>query len=152
MRYVKRILIIFVIASIGYLVAREYAGLFDKHSVDPQQTQVSEYTDGIVVYYFHGSRRCPTCMAIEKYSHEAITPYINNNRLAWETVNIELPGNKHFIYDFNLASSGPVIVEYGGNKVRRRQALDKVWQLVRDKESFYKYVDAEVKGFLEKGN
>jgi len=151
MKYIKRILIIFVIASVGYLIANEYAGPFTNYSNEPTQTkiQTTNHSDGIVMYYFHGNRRCPTCKAIEKYSHEAVTPYLNDGKLIWGIVNVETQNNKHFIRDFELASSGTVIVEYKDNKITRWQALDKVWQLARDKEVFAKYVNDEVKRFIQ---
>lgn len=151
MKYVKIVLIIFVIASIGYLVAKEYAGLFNNHSGDSVQTaaQAANHIDGIVMYYFHGNSRCPTCMAIERYSHEAAMPYLNDKILIWQTVNVEDIGNKHFIYDFSLSSSGPVIVKYEKGEIERYQILDRVWQLARDKEKFTKYVDDEVKRFVQ---
>ena len=96
MKYFKWALIIFLIASVGYLVAKEYAGSFNKEVSKPLETQVAEHPNGIVIYYFHGNRRCPTCMAIEKYSHEAVMPDIESNRLTWEMINIEQPENKTY--------------------------------------------------------
>lgn len=153
MKYIKRILIIFIIASVGYLVAKEYAGPFVNRSSEPVQTetQPTEHADGIVMYYFYGNRRCPTCMAIERYSKEAVESYINNGKINWQTVNVEGAGNKHFLYDFSLSSSGPVLVEYSGGAVKRWLALEKVWQLVRNKVAFMEYIDVEIDKFINSG-
>lgn len=150
-KIIKIILLLFVVASVGYLIVNEYVGPFIDSSNKPAQSkvQVSKHADGMYLYYFHGNRRCPTCMAIERYSREAAAPYIDNNRLTWKTVNVESSGNKHFIYDFQLKSSGPVIVEYKNDKLQRWKALDKVWLLIRDKEDFTKYMDKEIRRFIQ---
>lgn len=152
MKYVKWILIIFVITSVGYLVAKEYTGIFYKQVESSKQSQSIEYSNEVVVYYFHGNRRCPTCRAIEEYSHEVLLPYIDNNEIIWEPINIDSVDNKHFIYDFNLVSSGPIIVEYNYGKVKRWLALDKVWQLVKNKEAFNKYINGKINDFLERNS
>jgi len=150
MKIIKMILILFVLGSVGYLIAGEFTGNNKGRSETATNTQSVKHPDGVVVYYFHGNRRCRTCNAIEEYSHEAIMPYISDNQMIWKTVNVDTSDNKHFIYDFNLAGSGPVIVEYDDNNVKRWQALDKVWRLVGNKEAFNEYVNAEVGSFIKR--
>ncbi len=149
MKALKIILILFVVSSVGYLIANEFTGNENNQSNTTYKSQPEKHPDGIIVYYFHGNRRCPTCRAIEEYSREFVLPYIGNKQIAWNTVNVDDSNNKHFIYDFNLSSSGPVIVEYKNGKVQRWRALDKVWQLVRDKGAFANYVNDEVKRFIQ---
>lgn len=109
-----------------------------------------------VVYYFHGNRRCPTCNAIEKYTRETLEnnylDKINNEELKWEIVNIEASEKQHFINDFQLRSSGPVIVQYKDGNIVKWKSLDKVWQLVRDKNEFTIYIDEEIEGSLNERN
>ncbi len=155
-KYAKRILIIFLIASVGYLVAKEFSA--DDHRLestgnDAISNAVEAPADGIVFYYFHGYRRCPTCNAIERYSYEAVRSNfdeeLKNGTLRLETINVEIQENRHFINEFQIHSSGPVIVEYMKGKVVRFKALDQVWLLVRDKDSFQNYVTEEIKRFKE---
>lgn len=151
-KIIKIVLLLFVVTSVGYFVAKEYAGPFvnnEKPQADNAAVKTASVPDGVVMYYFHGNRRCPTCRAIERYSKEVAQTYIEGGGLIWQTVNVEDVGNKHFIYDFQLRSSGPIIVEYKYDKVQRWQALDKVWLLVRDKEAFTKYIDDEIKRFIQ---
>ncbi|MBU4484092.1 hypothetical protein KKA47_01590 [bacterium] len=150
MKILKIILILFVVASVGYLIAKEFAGNKKIQAGTTLNAQSAKHSDGIIVYYFHGNRRCRTCKAIEEYMREAVMPYISNKQAIWETVNIDDSNNKHFILDFNLASSGPAIVEYGNNKVKHWKTLDKVWQLVRNKEAFNEYVDGELASFIKR--
>jgi len=44
-----------------------------------------------------------------------------------------------------------VLVEYRDGKIVRWENLDKVWQLVRNKEQFFGYVEDETREFLGTG-
>ena len=43
-----------------------------------------------------------------------------------------------------------VLAEYRDDKIVRWKNLDKVWQLVRDKDAFTSYVQSETREFLGK--
>ena len=51
--------------------------------------------DGLVVYYFHGNTRCPTCQAIESQSHETVqadfVEPLRRGELVWKILNYEQP-------------------------------------------------------------
>ncbi|MBT3182622.1 MAG: hypothetical protein HN337_08985 [Deltaproteobacteria bacterium] len=152
MKALKIVLILFVAASIGYLVANEYSESSRSESDTSPQNQILEGLDGVIVYYFHGNKRCTTCNTIEEYSRESISPFIDRKEIKWRTINIDSPENRHFIDEFRLKNSGPVIVEYDKKKVNRWHSLDKVWQLVRNKNNFDKYINEEISQFLKSGN
>ena len=109
-------------------------------------------TDGIVAIYFHGNVRCATCRKIEAYADEAITQgfpeELASGQVEWRTVNLDEPENKHFIDDFQLATKSVVLVEYRDGEVARWQNLDKVWQLVRNKDDFVAYVQDGTREFI----
>lgn len=111
--------------------------------------------DEVVAFYFHGDFRCTTCRTIEAYAAEAVNggfaDQIASGSLEWRVVNVERPENKHFIEDFQLVTRSVVLAEYHDGKVVRWQNLDKVWQLVRDKDRFVSYVQNELGGFLGEG-
>ena len=106
----------------------------------------------ITVYYFHTNYRCTTCRAIEAYSEEAIRGAFAGDlavgRLVWRAVNVELRENQHFIEDFQLVTKSLVLVEERNGDVVRFKNLDKVWQLVRDKQRFLDYVHSETRDFM----
>jgi len=105
-----------------------------------------------VAYYFHGNVRCATCRKLEAYSEEAITDgfpsELASGRLAWRVVNTDEPANAHFVQDFELVSKSLVLVEYHGGEVTRFKNLTLIWQLVRDKDGFVKYVRDATREFL----
>jgi hypothetical protein len=108
-----------------------------------------------VVYYFHRSVRCPTCVKLEKYSNEAInsgfTEQLKSGQMEWRVINIEDAGNEHFENDYKLYSQSLVLVELQNGKTQRWKNLEKIWELVGMKEAYLRYVQDEVKAFL-KGN
>ena len=104
---------------------------------------------GVLVYYFHATTRCATCKTIEAYAHETVAGKfaadLEARRLEWRTVNVEEPANQHFVRDFRLYTRSVVVVD--AKDPRRFKVLDRVWQLVRDKPAFQKYVEQEIRSF-----
>lgn len=102
-----------------------------------------------LVYYFHATTRCATCRTIEAYAHETVTGAFGADlvarRLEWQAVNVDEPANQHFIRDFRLYTRSVVVVD--AKDPRRYKVLDRVWQLVRDKATFQKYVEQEIRAF-----
>jgi hypothetical protein len=108
-----------------------------------------------IAYYFHRTMRCPTCLAIERNSKEAVekgfVPDLKSGRLTWRAVNIEEPGNEHFEKDFELESSSLVLVEMSGDQVTRWKNLEEVWELVSAPPDLHEYVRTELAAFMAGG-
>ena len=109
--------------------------------------------DGTIAVYFHSTQRCPSCLKIENYSHEAIqdafADELANGTLLWRMVNTDEPQNEHFITDFELYTKSLVLVQMReGKQVRWKNCKD-VWELLNDKEAFQIYVQEEVRAFLD---
>jgi len=106
----------------------------------------------IVAYYFHGKLRCKTCKALEAFSEEAISEgfpdQLADGSLSWRVVNTDEPENKHFVTDFELVTKALVLVEYRDGEVTRFEDLKLIWQLVRDKDGFLKYVRDATREFI----
>ena len=107
----------------------------------------------IIVYYFHRTMRCATCIKLEEYSDEAIKSGFNaqlkNGQLEWRIINIEDAGNQHYENDYKLYSQSLVLVELQNGKQQRWKNLEKIWELVGMKEIYLRYVQDEVKSYLE---
>jgi hypothetical protein len=106
----------------------------------------------IVAYYFHGNLRCKTCKALEAFSEEAISEgfadQLSDRSLVSRVVNTDEPENKHFVTDFELVTKALVLVEYRDGEVTRFEDLKLIWQLVRDKDGFLKYVRDATREFI----
>lgn len=116
-------------------------------------TRESDASDAkIIVYYFHRTMRCPTCLSIEQQAREVVEiayeEELAAGKLEWHAVNIEEEGNGHFEDDFALSSSALVLVEMQGNEVTKWKDLERVWALVDDPFGFQKYVGHELMEFL----
>jgi hypothetical protein len=120
--------------------------------VSAEEPVASTAPDGVVAFYFHGNVRCETCKKIEAYADEAVhqgfADALQNGSLTWRVANIDEPENRHFIEDFQLVTRSVVLAEYRDGNVIRWKNLDKVWQLVRSKDSFVEYVQGEAREFL----
>jgi hypothetical protein len=110
-------------------------------------------SNAVVVYYFHGDTRCPTCRNIEAFSHHAVQSAFANEltsgQIEWRVVNYETAANRRFADDYNLVAPSVVVVRAIDGKVVAWRNLDRVWELVGDQESFAEYVQRETKAMLK---
>ncbi|MBN1307120.1 MAG: hypothetical protein JXA18_04330 [Chitinispirillaceae bacterium] len=114
----------------------------------PQQRQQK-----LIVYYFHGSMRCPTCHKLENYAKSEIeasfSDAIKTGQLEWKTINVEEGGNEHFVDKYKLYTKSVIVstVKDGGELSWKN--LDKIWQLVHNEGKYRKYIRDEVQACLE---
>lgn len=103
----------------------------------------------IVAYYFHGTRRCPSCMKIEAYSQEAVqtgfAEDLKSGKLEWRVVNTDDSPNEHYLKDYQLYTKSLVLSHIENGKETAWKNLEKVWEFLGDKEAFVKYVQDEVR-------
>ncbi|MFA6816426.1 MAG: nitrophenyl compound nitroreductase subunit ArsF family protein [Lentisphaeria bacterium] len=155
---VTLLLLLFVLASIAFVVIREVrsrqgaaqclaSGTACTNSISAKgnTTPVPATPGVLMVYYFHGTQRCMTCKKIEELTKEAISSKyakeLANGKVLLQSVNIDEPANEHFIKDFQL-SSRSVVMQKDGNY----EKFDDVWTLVHTPEEFTKYLqDGAVK-------
>ena len=106
----------------------------------------------MIAYYFHVTVRCITCRTIESYSMEAIDrgfpEELKKGVIEWRPVNVQLVENRHFIQDYRLFTRSLVLVKVKDGKQVEWRNLEKVWELVGDKEAFLRYVRANVTTYL----
>jgi hypothetical protein len=106
----------------------------------------------VVLYYFHGARRCKTCLSMEANALDVVksefAKELDSGALVWKVVNYDEPENEHFIKDFSLVSSSLVLVEMHQGERVRFDVLQRAWSLARDEWRFQKYVHESVLGYL----
>jgi hypothetical protein len=123
----------------------------------PAETDQVATEDGaereVVLYYFHGTRRCKTCLSIEAYTQETLSKNFESElaagALQWKVLNTDEPENEHFAEDFSLVSSSLVLVEMDGSDVVRHDVLQDAWTLVRDEREFKQYIRRSVQRYLK---
>lgn len=155
------LLLLFIVVSVVYMLAKEIRSPTEssdsERNLQPvvkSNEQALKLMDSkVVLYYFHGTARCPTCRKFESYSNEALqqafAENLNNGRLEWKVVNVDEPGNQHYVSDYQLYSKSIVIVKTQGGEQLAWKNLNRIWELVRNKDAFIKYIQDEVRTYLE---
>jgi hypothetical protein len=107
----------------------------------------------IIVYYFHGNARCPTCYMLENYAKQALDASfgdaLKDGRIDWKVVNVEEGGNEHFGQDYSLYTKSVIISIRKDGKEASWKNLDQIWQLVHNEQTYKDYITREVKACLE---
>jgi len=107
----------------------------------------------VIVYYFHGTQRCESCIAIENYSKETVNKFFANElgsgKLEFIVRNVDLDENKHFVQDYKLNWRSLVVVLIKNGKEIKYENLFGVWTYKGDKEQFYKYVKDAIDTYLK---
>lgn len=164
MRYVvkKRLLIsVALIASIALVGGLAWADEESDSTVlqkpdSLSKEQAAPPSDRIIAYYFYGNRRCATCRKLEAYSEEALLTgfesELADSSLVWRAVNYDEKENKHYIKDYQLYTKTLILSREGDAKEGEWKNLDKIWELVRYKDKFIKYVQSETRTFMNPGN
>ena len=165
------VLLLFVVVSVIFLVAKEVQEGHDSNALQQQQVTASrtagsipatkpqelsshsnQLSEKVIVYYFYGTARCRSCLRIEALTNQAIQDNfaddIKAGRLQWQIVNIDEPGNEHFVKDYGLYTKSVVVVNMRGDKLLGWKNLEQIWHLLGDKDAFLRYVTAEIKSYL----
>ncbi len=152
--YITILIILTAILFCIHPVNADKSGDTNKNQILLQKTSKNkkELSSKIIAYYFHGIRRCRTCIKIESTTRSVIQDKFKNEfkngTLEWQTVNVDREENKHFIKKYNLYTRSVVLVKIKAGKQSDWKNLEKVWQLIHKDDSFKKYIIDEVKTFL----
>lgn len=76
------------------------------------EQSVVEKSDEVYVYYFHNTRRCATCEAVESESEKAVKE-LYGDRVKFETYNLEEAAGEEKAEELGVAGQSLLIV--GGN-------------------------------------
>ena len=142
-------LLLFVAASVAILIGREMR----EPTVDDAAPVAEQLPDNaLVVYYFHGDTRCPTCRNIENYSYEAVQAAFGDelaqDKLLWKVVDYEQPENSHFATEYEIVSPTVVLVRTEKGEVADWRNLARVWELVGDRDAFTVYIQDETRAMF----
>lgn len=107
----------------------------------------------VQVYYFRTNTRCTSCRKIEALTDGAVKRAfardIEKGKLAWLVINVQEPGNEHFIKDYQLAAKSVVVVDVIDGRQVRWKNLKRIWEMLHDELMFARYVEEEVRQYLE---
>lgn len=119
---------------------------------EPTTTRPVAARDRVIVYYFHGRRRCRTCLGIqqgiEKTIRERFGAQTASGALSFQDVNLEEPKNKHFVKKYSISFSTMVVVANKGKATVKWENCDKVWQHAHNPKALTDYVDKRIRAHL----
>jgi len=146
------VLLLFIGISVVALIVKQSRDAPEAGTDGDAVTSEQLPDDRLVVYYFHGNVRCPTCNTLEAYSKETVETLfadeLNSGRVEFQVVNYDETWNEHFLTDYELSFQSLVLVEMKNGKEVRFTNLDKIWDLVGDKPAYFEYVRGEIDAYL----
>jgi hypothetical protein len=155
----KYITLVLTIAFAIMLTACQSGGNNEPDSQSKIKNNIAEISDStevphkVIAYYFYGNRRCASCKKIEAWSNEAIeTGFADKTKsghLQWITINTDKSENEHYVEDYQLYTKSLVIVNMKDGKQTVWKNLDKIWQLLDNKDYFIEYVQFEIDEYLK---
>jgi len=114
---------------------------------------ISQDGPTVIVYYFHGTRRCFSCITVEanaaKVIEDNFQQQITDGSLKWMPLNMDDPGNKEITEKFDIKTNTLVVAKMADGNYTGYKKLKKVWQLIDDPEGFSEYVTDEINAFLK---
>jgi small redox-active disulfide protein 2 len=163
-------LLVFVIATLGVVIARAKntpaaesaapgSGVSRNLAQQPDELNgraipgiaVTDATR-VVAMYFMTSARCTSCLKIESFTREAIesgfSQELKDGVIILKTINVESPENQHFVSNYQLYSKTVVIAGVEKGLQQRWKNLERVWDMLDDKQAFMSYVQTEMKQML----
>jgi len=160
-KIVTILLLVFIAGSIVFMIAKESKTEPSQDRINPPESEVSaesndsaqaEHKTQIIVYYFHGDMRCVTCQRLQNYAKEALDTYFEkelaSGEIIWSEINVDRAENRHFIQDYSLVTKSVVLSKVSEGKEVRSKNLDKVWNLLNNKDKFYEYIKGETNDFI----
>ncbi len=102
----------------------------------------------LVVYYFHGNTRCPTCRAVESQTHGVLksdfAAGLAAGTVIWKALNYEEPAGAGLGRQFDVISFAVVLAKMQGDEITQWKRLDRAGALVGDQARFAAYVRDEI--------
>lgn len=107
----------------------------------------------VVACYFHRTNRCPTCRKISAYIEESLNTgmakEMKEGSVALQMIDFQDPKNQQYTDAYKITGPTLVIMDVRDGKVASWKPAPKVWSLVGKKDAFFKYVQDEVRAYLE---
>lgn len=102
----------------------------------------------VVLYYFHRTLRCESCLATEALLAETVQTFygdeLASGTLVWLPRNLDDPENARFEEQFALEYNTAVVVRMDGREIASWKHLDKLWEFLDQKDEFLAYTRMEL--------
>ena len=110
-------------------------------------------SDRVVAMYFHRTERCPTCKMMGSYTEEAMksgfASQLNKGTVQLRFIDFQKPENEKLAKAYKVTSPSLIVAKVEDNRVSKYTDLKEIWVKVREKEQFVKYVQENVKAYMD---
>ena len=154
----RAVLLLFIAASVVVLVGKHLRpeskrGQGDLENGSAPGSDAAVVSDRLIVYCFHVTMRCPTCLTLEACVCEALqsnfADQLRDGRIEFRTIDVEQPDNEHFRSDYQLVGPAVVLVRLQGGKPPRWENLLDVLPLLAHKTRCVEYIRQQVQKMME---
>jgi hypothetical protein len=141
-RFITRVLLGFVLISIGYAAGR--------HTQPPPLAAPAALQARVVVTYMHGTFRCATCNTIEAMTRSLVTREFAAELAAGELEIRELNFQRHeaLAARWGISASCVVVSQHAAAKELAFTRLDEVWTLMKDPPAFDRRLSHVIRDYL----
>jgi hypothetical protein len=107
----------------------------------------------VIACYFHRTVRCPTCRKISAYIEESVNTgfasQVKDGSVKMLMIDFQDPKNQKYTEAYRITGPTLVLMDVHDGKVTSWNPAPKVWSLVGNKDEFFRYVQGEMRGYLE---
>lgn len=106
----------------------------------------------VLVYYFHGTRRCRTCLGIQSTIEQTIKERFSketaSGKLIFKDVNIDEDANKHFVKEYQISFSSMIVAVQNNGKVTKWENGQKTWDYAHSPKELMDYTESLIRKYL----
>ena len=148
----RNALLALVVGSLIYMAYTEFSGRTNAKVMLPDEASVTAATK-LIVYYFSEGKECFTCEQIPAFTHEALTKdfaaEMSSGVIVWRTIDVDEPKFLNYTAKTEIYTKSIVIARVQDGKQLDWRNLDRVWDLVYDKQGFIDYIRTELRTELD---
>lgn len=109
--------------------------------------------DRVTAMYFHRTERCPTCKMMGSYTEEAMksafASQLKQGTVQLRFIDFQQPENEKLAKAYQVSGPSLIVAKVEDNRVSKYADLKEIWVKVREKELFVKYVQENVKAYID---
>lgn len=106
----------------------------------------------LVIYYFHRTVRCPSCILLEDLTRYAVNssfnPEIENGQLELKVINIDEPNNSNFENHYNLSFQSVIVSKASSGVENKWKNFTQIWEYLHEEDKFMNYLQREIRLLL----
>lgn len=106
----------------------------------------------LMVYYFHRTMRCPSCLLLEELTKQAVSSgfekELKTGRIELKIINIDEPAQAHFEKDYALEFQSVVLSSVENGKETSFKNLPLIWDYLEDEDKLVSYILNEIKALI----